>query len=246
VTELGSIWDVDSYERGRPDYPADAIDQLVARMGVPPEATVLDLGAGNGRLTRPLAERFACVIAVEPHGEMRAALEASTPAADVSTGTAEEIPLATASVDAVFVGSAFHWFDPSHALPEIARVLRPGAPLGMAWSRWDRASSEWGREVEAVLARHGSNPAEGWRDAFTGTDLFEPVESTAVETTLDHDRDGILARVASISFIAALPDETRRQVRRDVDRILEAHGVGSQGEVVPVPYRIELAWTHKI
>jgi SAM-dependent methyltransferase len=245
VTELGSIWDVDSYERGRPDYPAETIDLLVARMGVPPEATVLDLGAGNGRLTRPLAERFACVIAVEPHDEMRAALEAGTPTADVSTGTAEEIPLAGESVDAVFVGSAFHWFDGSRALPEIARVLRPRAPLGMLWSRWARDTSDWGREIEAVLSRHGSNPAARWRDAFTGTNLFEPVEGALVEANLDHDRHGILARVASISFIAALGDGTRRTVLREVAHILDSHGVGSEGEVVPVPYRIELAWTRR-
>ena len=48
-----AAWDVESYERGRPDYPAEAIDLLVSRMGLDPSATVLDLAAGNGRLTRP-------------------------------------------------------------------------------------------------------------------------------------------------------------------------------------------------
>ena len=244
--KLGTDWDVASYERGRPDYPPQALDLLVSKMGVEPGATVLDLGAGNGRLTRPLAERFGQVIAVEPHGDMRAALKTHAPAADVRPGTAEEIPVAAESVDAVFAGSAFHWFDPARALPEIARVLRPVAPLGMVWSRWARETSDWGREVEGVLRRHGSNPAAGWKQAFTDTDLFEPVETTSMQVALDHDREGILARVASISFITALADGTRREVQREVARILDAHGVASRGEVVPVPYRIELAWTRKI
>ena len=115
----------------------------------------------------------------------------------------------------------------------------------MVWSRWARETSDWGREVEAVLMRHGSNPAEGWRNAFTGTDLFEPVEATSMQVALEHDREGILARVASISFITALPDSTRREVQEEVATVLDAHGVASEGEVVPVPYRIELAWTRK-
>jgi SAM-dependent methyltransferase len=245
LTELGSTWDVGSYERGRPAYPPEVVDLLVSRAALGPDATVLDLGAGNGRLTRPLLERFARVIAVEPHDEMRLALEASAPQAEVLSGTAEEIPLAAGSVDAVFAGCAFHWFDAARALPEIARVLRPRGALALVWSRWARDASAWGREIEEVLSRHGSNPAARWRDAFTGTELFDPVESTSAEVDHDHDRDGILALVASISFIAALPGDTRRDVLDEVARILDAHGVAPRGERVPVPFRHEVAWTRR-
>ena len=179
--ELGSTWDVDSYERGRPPYPAEAIDLLVSELGVDRSATVLDLGAGNGRLTRALAGRFARVIAVEPHAEMRARIAVGSPAAEVLDGTAEAIPLAAESIDAVFVGSAFHWFDQSRAVPEIARVLRPRGGLGITASRWARDTSEWAMEIDGVLGRHGSDPAAGWRDRFAATDQFEPLAEALVD-----------------------------------------------------------------
>ncbi|HZO60755.1 MAG TPA: class I SAM-dependent methyltransferase [Solirubrobacterales bacterium] len=219
---------------------------LVSRMALRPEATVLDLAAGNGRLTRPLTERFARVLAVEPHAGMRAALEARAPAADIRPGTAEQIPLGAESVDAVFVGSAFHWFDATRALPEIARVLRPRGPLGMVAGRWARDTSDWAREVDRVLGRHGSNPAAGWTEPFDVTDLFAPLEHALVVQVEDDDRAGILARVASISFIAALPDDERREVLGEVGRILDAHGVGIAGEAVPTTHRIELSWTRRL
>ena len=159
--QLGATWDVDSYERGRPPYPAEAVDLLVSKLGVDPSGTVLDLGAGNGRLTRALAGRFARVIAVEPHADMRARITVGSPEAEVLDGTAEAIPLPAESIDAVLVGSAFHWFDQSRAVPEIARVLRPLGGLGIIASRWARDTSEWAMEIDGVLSRHGSDPAVG-------------------------------------------------------------------------------------
>ena len=84
---------------------------------------IVDLAAGTGKLTRLLAASGATVIAVEPVAEMRAAIPAP---AQVLEGTAERIPLDTASADLVTVAQAFHWFDGDAALAEIHRVLRPG------------------------------------------------------------------------------------------------------------------------
>src|SRR5579864_1054082 len=95
----------DLYERGRPDYPAPAIAWLVERLDLRPGRTVVDLAAGTGKLTRLLVPSGAEVIAVEPIAEMRAKIENLR----VLEGTAEAIPLADASVDAVTVGQAFHW-----------------------------------------------------------------------------------------------------------------------------------------
>ena len=176
---------------------------------------------------------------------MRATLAARSGGAEVLAGTAEAIPLAPESVDAVLVGSAFHWFDASRAVPEIARVLRPRGGLGMIASRWARDSSDWGKEIDRVLSRHGSNPAQGWRERFAAAGLFEPLERTLVHANHEHDRAGVLAQVASISFIGDLPEADRREVLDEVGRILDGHPETRTAETVGVPHRIEVCWTHK-
>ena len=121
----------DTYERGRPLYPPEAIDWLV-----PAHATrVADVGAGTGKLTRQLRERGLDVIAVEPSAGMREQLRRAVPGVPVLAGTGEQIPLADHSVDAVLVAQAWHWVDPERAVPEVARVLTPGGRLGLLWNR---------------------------------------------------------------------------------------------------------------
>jgi len=119
-----------AYDRTRPGYPPVAIDRAVEELCLSPDAAVLDLAAGTGKLTRLLRERFDDVVAVEPDDEMRTYLPGAL------AGSAESIPLAADTVDAVFVGEAFHWFDAPRALAEIARVLRPGGGFAVLDNAW--------------------------------------------------------------------------------------------------------------
>ncbi len=120
---FGSV--AERYDRGRPGYPAPAVRWLVGRE----TATVLELGAGTGKLTAELVAQGYDVHATEPDPEMLAVLRKRLPDVPTSEAGAEEIPLPDRSVDVVVVGQAFHWFDHDLALPEIARVLRPGGHL---------------------------------------------------------------------------------------------------------------------
>ena len=124
------------YERGRPEWPLQAVERPAAALGLTREADVLDLAAGTGKLTRVLVARFGRVMAVEPDDGMREVLAASVPDAEALAGTAEQVPLVDDSVDACFVGDAFHWFDAGAALRELARVLRAGGGLVLLWKRW--------------------------------------------------------------------------------------------------------------
>src|SRR3954452_14925441 len=108
------------YELGRPGWPEELLDQVVAELGLGANAEVLDLGAGTGKLTRALVPRFARVVAVEPDDAMRAVLEEVVPRADALAGRGEAIPLAERSVDAVFSAEAFHWFATEDSVAEIA------------------------------------------------------------------------------------------------------------------------------
>ncbi len=99
------------YARGRPEYAREAVDHLTAALDLRPGRRVLEIGAGTGKLTRALAGTGASTVAVEPVGAMRARLAEAVPSAEVLEGSAELLPLPNASVDAVVVAQAFHWFD---------------------------------------------------------------------------------------------------------------------------------------
>lgn len=130
-----------AYAEHRPDYPADGVRWgLAAAAGE--VATVLDLGAGTGKLTGGLVALGLDVTAVEPDPDMLAQLSGLFPAVRAVPGKAESIPLADGSVDAVVVGQAFHWFDWAAALAEIGRVLRPGGALAALWNAEDE-SAPW-------------------------------------------------------------------------------------------------------
>lgn len=128
--EMSSRWHED-YERGRPGYPPSAVRTLDA----PGSASVLELGAGTGKLTRLLVQDHAEVLAIEPDPQMRRWLAAVCPEAVLVAGTAEAIPLADQSVDAVFSAEAFHWFAHDRALAQICRVMRPDGKLVLMWNR---------------------------------------------------------------------------------------------------------------
>src|SRR4051812_45196097 len=205
------------YERARLDYDEAAVAQAVADAGIAPAATVLDLAAGTGKLTRVLTGHVATVIAVEPQAPMRAVLAATLPAVEALDGTAEAIPLADASVDAVFAGDAFHWFDGPRALAEIDRVLRPGGVLVVVFRRpaWDEIAW-WTHAVEPALAvpsaaLAGPWGARAWRTAFAETTLFGSPVDASREVDVELDEDGLLAYVSSWSFVRALPDAERER-----------------------------------
>ena len=204
------------YERGRPDYPPAAIEWLLARLELPrPGARVLDVGAGTGKLTRPLLERGVEVIAVEPVEGMRALLRRTAPAADLRAGQAEALPLADGEVDGVVAGQAFHWFASAAALGEFVRVLRPGGRLGLVWNRRDLEQPlqvAIGRLVEPFHRDAPAHANDAWRAAFTDAAPFELAAEHRVSHSQALDADGLVDRVLSISYIAALPDPERRKI----------------------------------
>lgn len=222
VAAIGFSKEADAYERGRPDYPRAAVESIIAQL--PKSPRILDLAAGTGKLTRMLASASATadLIAVEPLAAMRAKLAAALPNVTLYEGTAESIPLEDASVDAVTVAQAFHWFDGLRALKEIRRVLKPGGTLALIWNARDERLA-WVRAITALLERYeGDTPryTKGtWKKAFAGIALDQK--------TFEHKQGGghamILDRLISISFIAALPEPERAVFLRDLKTLLETH-----------------------
>ena len=237
------------YERGRPMYPFEAVRRLVRELRIKPHSTVLDLAAGTGKLTRLLVQLSSDVVAVEPVDAMRERLVETIPAVTALPGTAESIPLDDGSVDAVTVGQAFHWFDGDAALAEIHRVLRPGCRLGLIWNVKDE-TVDWVRQLaEIIEAYRGNAPrvASGlWKEAFERTDLFGPLERARFSFVHETDAQTVIARVTSISFIAAMAPRVREQVVEQVRELLRSHPDTRGLSVFPLRYRTGVYWCDRV
>jgi SAM-dependent methyltransferase len=205
------------YERARPGYPPAAIDWLIEGLALAPHARVLDVGAGTGKLTRPLLERGLDVIAVEPVNGMRALLERTAAGADIRPGQAEALPLADGEVDGIVAGQAFHWFANATALGEFARVLRPHRRLGLIWNRRDLEQPPQAA-IEQLIApyrtRAPAHARDAWRAAFTPSAPFVPLTERRTTFVQRLAADGLVDRILSISFIASLDEDEQRRVAR--------------------------------
>jgi len=200
-TSFGS--GADAYAVGRPSYPAEAV-----RWCLPDGARrVLDLAAGTGRLTGRLVELGLDVVAVEPLAEMRAHVPTPAEALD---GTAEAIPLDDASVDAVLVGQAFHWFDVPRAMTEISRVLRPGGTLGLLWNLIDDTAPWMDVLAEAMAAEERlSTLQEDQAAPYADAPGMGPAERRIFRHEETYDGDRLTAFVLSRSQTILASDDDR-------------------------------------
>jgi len=226
-----------AYESGRPDYPREAVDWMLAPVREQGRAVrVADVGAGTGKLTRTIVEAGAEVVAIDPDAGMLAALREHVHGVPAFVGTAERMPLPDASVDAVLLGQAWHWVDPVAASAEAGRVLRAGGVLGLVWNIRDE-SDPW--VVRLTAAMHGSHAEEMLAGA--GPRVTVPFDRLQVQSwtwTRSLTRAALLDMVASRSYVITATDADRARILASVSalfderRVIEADGA----EVVDLPY----------
>ncbi|NOV24697.1 class I SAM-dependent methyltransferase [Cupriavidus necator] len=232
----------DTYARGRPEYPAEIDPWLRGALGLHPGRAVLDLGAGTGKFTRWLVHTGATVTAVEPVAQMRAQLAAAVAPVQALEGSAEAIPLADASVDAVVCAQAFHWFANAQALAEIRRVLRPGGRLGLVWNVRDE-SVDWVAQLTAIMAPYEGDAPRfhkgDWKRVFPAEGFGPLALQSLPYTHVGPPQRVIVDRVMSVSFIASLPGPEQARVRTRLHALIDQHPALSARAEVAFPYRTE-------
>jgi SAM-dependent methyltransferase len=217
----------DAYESGRPDYPPAVSGAIGAELDLGPGARVLDLAAGTGKLTRRLLAGGFDVVAVEPQESLRAKLAEAVGADRVHEGVAEAIPLPEDSVQAVTVADAFHWFDQGPALAEMGRVLAPGGGIALVSMAPDWSGASWAEEVGELInslrPEHPHFDGPAWPEVVSAAGGWVEPWSLRLTRSVEAEPDRIADYVASMSFIAALPD-TEREVNLERVRQLVAAG----------------------
>jgi SAM-dependent methyltransferase len=219
----------EAYERGRPTYPVEAVRWMLGEQPL----TVLELGAGTGKLTRVVAELGHDVQATDPDPAMLQVLERELPGVRTAEASAEDIPLADASVDAVIAAQAFHWFDLDRALPEIARVLRPGGRVCLVWNYRDE-KIPWVRRLGTLIGAQDvkeqeADPAQ----ALIFSERFGFVEDREFTHWQNVDRRSILDLVLSRSNVAVLDEQGRQAKLAEVLALYDEYGRGMDGMQLP-------------
>lgn len=226
-----------AYQSGRPDYPREAVDWMLAPVRQHDRALrVADVGAGTGKLTRTIVEAGAEVVAIDPDPGMLAALREHVHGVPTFVGSAERMPLPDASLDAVLLGQAWHWVDVAAASTEAGRVLRAGGVLGLVWNIRDE-TVPWIAELTRIM--HGSHAEQLLsQEGARARHPFGPLDEHVWTWRRTLGRDALVDLVSSRSYvITATPDE-RARILAEVGELFDAQRRRDDtgAEVVDIPY----------
>jgi SAM-dependent methyltransferase len=244
---IGYARAADIYDGARPDYPPQALDFFFEHFALKTK-TVLEVGAGTGKLTKLLLARGAAVTAIEPVPAMRRNFQRLLPGIPVWEGSAERIPFPQHSYDVICCAQSFHWFNGPLALREFARVLNPHGSLLLIWNIRD-ASVDWSEKLSRIIAPYEDRvpryKSGQWKKAFESAEVFSPLQSRSFPNRQIGSPELVLQRAASISFVAALPPREKKAVEDELRRLLATHpDLRGKSEIV-WPYRTDVYWCNK-
>ncbi|RPA86488.1 S-adenosyl-L-methionine-dependent methyltransferase [Ascobolus immersus RN42] len=241
-TALKGFSDAASYDIHRPSYIPRAVNSFLALLNLAfrNKSKILEIGAGTGKFTEILSTRDEEyeVVAVEPHGEMRAIMEGKK-LRGVKTldGTAEgvELKVGKAWADAVIVAQAFHWFATLESLKSIYTALKPHGRLGLIWNIEDynqtrgfKCHTKWEEALKAAAWEHDDGEPrvrnDLWRKVFEnpeGQKLFGKLEEREFPVSIWIEKEDLWKRINTMSYISNLSDEKKQEFRRKFDNIVD-------------------------
>lgn len=122
------------YDRARPSYPDELIDDLVGLAGLGPRSRVVEIGCGTGQATLPLAGRGLRITGVELGGSLAAVARrrlALFPGVEIVVADFETWTPRRADFDALVSFTAYHWIEREARYARAAAVLRDRGALAV-------------------------------------------------------------------------------------------------------------------
>ena len=205
------------YDDARPSYPEEAIRWMLGEAS----QEVVDLGAGTGIFSRAVAALGHTVTAVDHDAAMLGRLVATSPGVTAVQGSAERIPLASGSADAVVAAQSFHWFDNDEARAEIARVLRPGGVFAPIWNIRDESVDWVARLTPIIPAGAGASASVHVVPGRDFGPLFGRPERTEFRHSVEHTTESLVRLIQSRSMYLVADEGKREHVQEAVRSLVE-------------------------
>jgi ubiquinone/menaquinone biosynthesis C-methylase UbiE len=222
-----------AHERGRPEFPRSSADWLAVGRA----RTVLELGAGTGKLTRVLRAAGHDVHACDPDEAMLEVLRSSMTDVRASVWSGGELPATDRSLDVVVVTSGFESLDHELVLPEIARVLKAGGHLAVASHERDERIP-WVRRLGRLLDE-APRPAGGepgsTHEVLVHSPLFSFVEESSFKSWQDVNAETVLDLARS--HLGSRPESDVAARLEQVVALYDDFGRGMDGMQLPCVVR---------
>jgi SAM-dependent methyltransferase len=242
--ELRGIFDEDAelYDRVRPGYPAALFAGLVERGDLGPDRRVLEIGAGTGKATVPLAMTGCRVTAVELGANLAAVCSrnvASFANVDVVTAAFESWPLPRTRFDMVLSATAWHWLDPAVRIRKAAQALRAGGLLAVIETHHVAGEEEdpFFVDVQKCYEQHDPATEPGLRLPTVddiprladtdGSDWFAPASFRRYRWHETYSTGGYLDLLMTYSGHRALPATNRTRLLDCIAQLID-HRYGGQ------------------
>lgn len=221
-----------SYERYRPGYPPELVDEVLAYAATDVR-TALEIGAGTGKATRAFAARGIAVTATEPAAAMLAELRRHVPSTVRTVRAAfEELP-AGRTYDLVFAAAALHWTEPTHRWSRVSALLDPNGVFASFGGPMSAADPDVEQAIRAARAPYltdddvpspdGTPPDSPMQ--WPGTELvrsalFADVRQTTIERRVTVSAEEYVGHLSTISAYLQLASATRGRVLGQILRVL--------------------------
>jgi SAM-dependent methyltransferase len=237
--ELRETFDTvaEQYERARPMYPDELVDELVAVAGLDDRSRVLEIGCGTGQLTRALVARGVDVTCVEAGAHMAEIARRTVPDARIVVSRFEDWS-PDATYDAVCCATAWHWLDPTIAPAKAHALLRPGGVLAVIGTHHvcppDTDPFFFAIQEAYAAIGEGVDDLPGPEDirhddavALRATGLFD-VRDRGYLRVVEYDADAYVDVLGTYSGHIAMTDAQRQTIfdavrRLAGDRVIRKH-----------------------